>query len=123
MFDPGAIPIPEHAAAAASSTDMPLSVSNILIVYGPLGIMALVAMLFALKVYRDMAIQRTEHKAAMAAKDAECKEERDTLNAELRKLEERFVTKAETMLTKNHEIMIATNAMVESITRSRPRGT
>lgn len=78
---------------------MEQSVAQILIVYGPLGVMTLVAMLVSRKLYLDHEADRKKH--------AE----------EIEKLQERIVAKAETWMTKYHELANSLHIVLESMTK------
>lgn len=67
-----------------------------LLVYGPLGIISLVAMVTTLRLYRDLFVERDRNRAAEAA------------------LVERFVSKAESWTTRYHELAEAQVKSLES---------
>lgn len=75
------------------------SITSALLVYGPLGIMTLVSMLVAAKLYRDRETERAAHRA------------------ELEKLQERHVTKAETWMGQYQELAKSLNTVLESISK------
>ena len=77
------------------------SVSKLLIVYGPLGVMALVAMLIAVRLYRDLHTERKEH--------AE----------EMKTIQERYITKAETWMGKYQELYEKTIDLMEAVEKRR----
>ena len=68
-----------------------------LLVYGPLGIIALVSMITTLRMYRDLATERERNRAAESA------------------LVERFVSKAESWTTRYHELAEAQVVLMERV--------
>jgi hypothetical protein len=68
-----------------------------LLVYGPLGIIALVSMLTTLRLYRDLSVERERNRAAENA------------------LVERFVAKAESWTTRYHELAEAQVVLMERV--------
>jgi len=75
------------------------SISNAFLVYGPLGLIALVSLLAAIRFYRDKEAAATAH-----AK-------------EMRAMEERYIAKAETWMERHHELAASINQVLESISK------
>ena len=114
---------------------------RILIIYGPLGVLALIACVTAVKLYRDnradkeafavaLKAERDAHAAQLKAERDACeKERREAMEArererkelaeELKKLEERYVAKTETQVEKYHELSKAMNAVLDSVFKRR----
>jgi hypothetical protein len=90
------------------------SISNAFLVYGPLGLIALVALLAAIRFYRDKEKAAETHAEILAA-------ERDRHAKEMRALEDRYITKAETWMEKNHELAASINQVLESISKRYDR--
>lgn len=89
---------------------MPEAVSNIFLVYGPLGAMALIAGWIAWRIYRDNAQLREEHKNTIMKLTEDHKHE-------MKALEERYITKAETWMAQYHELARAQTSVMDSIER------
>lgn len=70
-----------------------------LVVWGPLGVLALVAITAAVKLYRDREKERKEHAQ------------------EMRTLEERYIAKAETWMEKYQDFSKATTQVVDAAMR------
>jgi hypothetical protein len=79
------------------------SISNTFLYYGPLGLVALVSLLAAIRFYLD------KEKAAKAHAE------------EMRAMEDRYITKAETWMEKNHELASSINQVLESISKRYDR--
>ena len=84
----------------------PVELSTTLKVYGPLGILALLTTFAAIKLYRD----RDRDRQAFEA-------ERKEWDKEMRTLEERYVTKAETWMSKYAEFSQAATQVVDATIR------
>src|SRR5262245_32968798 len=67
--------LPSAAQAAAESNQLP-EISKILIVYGPLGLIALIAIYATIRLYRDRENDRKEFAKALAAEREKCDKER-----------------------------------------------
>ena len=79
------------------------SLTKAFLYYGPLGLAALIFLLAAIRFYRD--------KEAAAKAHAK----------EMRAMEERYITKAETWMEKNHELAASINQVLESISKRYDR--
>lgn len=75
------------------------SVSSALLVYGPLGIMALVAFVVAIRLYRDREKERGEHRA------------------EMKIMEDKLIAKSESWMEKYHELAKAMGAVLDSMAK------
>ncbi len=93
---------------------MESSISNAFLVYGPLGLVALISLLAAVRFYRDKEAATKEHAETLAT-------ERDQHTTEMRVMEERYFTKAETWMEKNHELAASINQVLESISKRYDR--
>jgi len=82
--------------------------SKILIVYGPLGVLALLAIYVAIRLYRDREADRVKFENAL-------KEEREKYN----ELEERHINKAEGWMERYHELAQGMKQLLESVTKRR----
>ena len=74
-----------------------------LLVYGPLGIIALVSMITTLRLYRDLTVERDRNRASEAA------------------LVERFVSKAESWTTRYHELAESLDTSIQANQRLMER--
>jgi hypothetical protein len=101
-------------------------------VYGPLGIYALVMTIIAIKLYVDGRRDRkTAEEAAGKLEGAykgqldkernDCERERKEMQDQMRLLEERYITKAETNMEKYHALAESMNRVLESATRRYAR--
>lgn len=90
-----------------ADTEISLTLSNVLIVYGPLGIGALVEGWVIARLYKDLKVERAERAAERKAHEAE-------RAAERKAWEDRYITKAETWMEKHAELQKATAAALES---------
>ena len=83
-----------------------------LVVYGPLGILALVGLVAAVWMFRLVIAERKAHTVEV-----------QKLNEENRKAliawEERYIAKAETWMQQYHELAKSMNAVLESLTKRR----
>lgn len=75
------------------------AISSALLVYGPLGLFALVACLVAVRLYRDREKERGEHRA------------------EMKVMEDRLIAKSESWMEKYHELAKSMNALLESMAK------
>lgn len=99
-----------------------MSISDLnLTVYGPLGIMALVAIIAATKLYFDRERDRAAFAAQLKTEREACEKERREAAEEYRTLEERYIAKAETWMGKYEEFAKAATAVVDAAMR-RYRG-
>jgi hypothetical protein len=92
-----------------------------LTVYGPLGILALIAIIVAAKFYLDNRRDRKEFAVQLAKERAECETERKQHAEQMRQLEERYIAKADTNLEKYHTLAESMNRVLESTARRYPR--
>jgi len=90
------------------------SISNAFLVYGPLGLVALVSLLATIRFYRDKEAEAKAHAATLA-----CEREQHAL--EMRAMQDRYITKAETWMEKNHELASSINQVLESISKRYDR--
>ncbi len=120
------VPIP----SALTDADIIPSAGKILIVYGPLGVLALLALYAARSFYQDMRADRLAYAAAVTAKETmfatQLKAERDACEAErkqhvdeLDKLRDRYIEKSESWMAKYNELSTAQNKVIESVFKSR----
>ena len=100
----------------------PGTLSGVLLVYGPLGLMALVSMLIAIKLYKDREADRVKHDEAIKALRAEMAEERERAKADMEKFQERHIVKAESWMEKYWEISKAQTAVLESFSKRTQDG-
>lgn len=92
-----------------------------LTVYGPLGVLALLAIIVAIKLYLDHRKDRKEWQAAMDLQRKECETERKHYQEQMRQLEERYIAKADNALEKYHALAESLNRVLDSATRRYPR--
>jgi len=131
---------PAVQAASESSNQLP-EISKILIVYGPLGLLALIAIYAAIRLYRDRENDRKEFAKALQADREKCDKERierqqefdralqaerdksdkDRLERaeEHSKLEERHITKAETMNEKYYDLAKGIHQVLDSVVKRK----
>lgn len=83
-------------------------ISKILIVYGPLGVLALLAIYVAIRLYRDREADRAKY-----AQDL--KEEREKYD----ELELRLISKSEAWMERYHELAQGMKQLLESVTKRR----
>lgn len=83
-------------------------IANAFLVYGPLGVVALLAIMFAIQKDRTL----TKEREGFLNKLEETQTQH---NAELHALEERYVTKAETWMNKYHELATSQNATIGAL--------
>lgn len=93
--------------------------AKILIIYGPLGILALIGCLVSLKLYRDARADRKAAQDQLEKERAQCELERREFVEELKKLEERYISKAETQVEKYHDLAKALNQVLDSAFKRR----
>jgi hypothetical protein len=90
-----------------------------LVVYGPLGILALVGLTAAVWMFRLVISERKAHAEEVKALN----EVNRNLNEENKKAlvawEERYIAKAETWMQQYHELAKSMNAVLESFTKRR----
>lgn len=82
------------------------TVLNAFLVHGPLGLIALLATLVAVKLYRDLQAERLKRDEERLA------------------LEQRYITKVESFIEKNHELVKSSVALADAMQRriDRRRG-
>jgi hypothetical protein len=83
-------------------------------VYGPIGLVAGLAITAVVKLYRDRERDRKLFAKQLAEERAACEKERGERLAEMRLLEERYVTKAETWMNQYQEFSKAATAVVDA---------
>lgn len=93
---------------------METAVAKAFLVYGPLGLICLIMLYIAFRLYKDLTAERERHTKEMNA-------ERERHAQEMRELEERYVTKAETWMDKNHELAKSINQVLESVSKRYDR--
>jgi len=89
-------------------------IASVLLVYGPLGVICILSLLFAWKKDRDLAKERVAFQNRI---DDQSKAHHE----ELQTLQERFITKAETWMSKYGELATSMTAVLESFERKYPR--
>ena len=89
---------------------METTIAKAFLVYGPLGLICVIMLLIAWRLYRDLMTERTRHTGEMNA-------ERERHAQEMRELEERYITKAETWMEKTHELAKSINQVLDSVSR------
>lgn len=92
-----------------------------LTVYGPLGVLALLAIIVALTLYLHHRKDRKEWQAQLDKERADCQKERQDHQEQMTKLEERYIAKAENALEKYHALAESLNRVLDSATRRYPR--
>ena len=92
-----------------------------LTIYGPLGVLALLAIFVAVKLYFDARKDRATWQAQLNKEREECQKERKEHQDEMKKLEERYIAKAENALEKYHALAESLNRVLDSATRRYPR--
>lgn len=93
--------------------------SSVFIVYGPLGLMALVSILAAGKLYRDSRAERDKYDLALKVERDKCEAERQVYLKIIQGLEDRVTTKAETFMDKYAELTKSTNQVLDSLVKAR----
>lgn len=88
-----------------------------LTVYGPLGILALLTILVAVKLYLDHRKDRVLWQVQLDKERAECEAERKELQDQMRLLEERYIAKADNNLEKYHALAESLNRVLDTATR------
>jgi hypothetical protein len=83
-----------------------------LVVYGPLGILALVGLTAAVWMFRLVIAERKAHAEEVRSLNEENKKS-------LMAWEERYISKAETWMQQYHELAKSMNAVLESFTKRR----
>jgi FtsZ-interacting cell division protein ZipA len=105
-------------------------ISKILIVYGPLGILALLAIYVAIRLYRDREADRKafaselkaeheKHASELKAERDKCDRERLERAKEYAELEERMIQKSEVYTEKYHQLSNELRQLLESLTKRR----
>lgn len=88
-----------------------------LVYYGPLGILALLAILCSIVLYNNSRKDAKAHEIALKKEREECEKERKEHQDDLRRLEERYITKTETQIEKYNELATALKDVVGSAMR------
>ena len=86
------------------------AIKDVFLIYGPLGFIALISLLAAIRFYRDKERAAEAHADTLAT-------EREQHAKEMRAMEERYITKAETWMEKHHELAASINQVLESISK------
>lgn len=98
-------------------------IARVFLVYGPLGVIALVSLWVSLKMYRDLTKERADFLAKHEALTSQCRAEVQELarlhKEEMHALEERYITKAETWMQKYHDIAAELSAVADTLARKR----
>lgn len=94
---------PVHAVEAVTST---------LLVYGPLGVITLLAIFVAVQKDRELTKDR---KSFLDKQECLAKAHKE----EMHSLEERYVTKAESWMQQYHELAHSMNAVAEALSKKR----
>jgi len=81
-----------------------------LLVYGPLGVISCASLFIAVFKDRQLTKERQEFLAKLEELNHKHQEE-------MQSLEERYITKAETWMTKYHEISVAQASVLEALTK------
>lgn len=102
---------PETPATAGSG--MP-DLQSILIVYGPLGLMTFLALMVALKLYKDREADRAKFALDLKAERDRCDTERQENATRYTALEDRLIAKAESYMDKFSELGKATATVLDS---------
>ena len=89
------------------------------VVYGPLGILALVGMLVALHLFRVLTAEREARAAEVKELNAENRKLNEEHKRALVEWENRYIAKAETWMQQYHELAKSMNAVLESLTKKR----
>ncbi len=92
-----------------------------LTVYGPLGVLAFLAIIVALKLYLDGRKDRKEFQTQLDKERADCEAERKRHQDQMHALEERYIAKADNNLEKYHGLAESLNRVLDSATRRYPR--
>jgi Tfp pilus assembly protein PilN len=83
-------------------------IASAILVYGPLGVIAFLAIMVAVR--KDMEL--TKERQAFLTKQEELMSKHQV---ELQSLEERFISKSETWMTKYHELATSQNATITAL--------
>lgn len=92
------------------------------LVWGPLGLYALVMTGFVIKLYRDNRADRAHYDAALTKERSDREVERKAFAEDYRKLEDRLVTKAETWMTQYSNFSTVATKVVDAAMRRYRRG-
>lgn len=92
-----------------------------LTVYGPLGVLALLAIIVAIKLYLDGRKDRATWQAQLDKERADHKAELKGIQDQMHALEERYIAKADTNLEKYHSLAESLNRVLDSATKRYPR--
>jgi len=99
----------------------PVELTTTLKVYGPLGVMTLLSVLACIKLYRDREKERKHSEDRLSAERENFASREKKLQDELKTLEERYVTKAESWMSKYEDFAKAATQVVDAAMR-RYRG-
>lgn len=97
----------------------PVSIDSVLIVYGPLGIMTMISLFAALKLWKDGKEKDAVHRAAIEAKDKACADERKAMQDTIRALEDRIIAKAETWMERYGQLSTSLGTVIDSALKLR----
>lgn len=95
------------------------AVTGKLVLYGPLGIMALVGLLAAIYLFRVLTSERKERAEEVKRLNEENRKLNEEHHRALVEWENRYVAKAETWMQQYHELAKSMNAVLESFTKKR----
>jgi len=105
--------------AAAVGEDAIIPVAEKLFVYGPLGLLAGVCLLAAVRMFLLLSKERARFdadlKEQISAHQKEVREQDASHASELKALEERFISKAETWMQKYHEMASSQDATIKGL--------
>lgn len=88
-----------------------------LVEYGAIGLVAVVALGWARRMYLDMKTMRETHQADIQAMREAFAEEREMYQQSMDALRERLITKAETWVTKFHDQLDAQTKVMDALER------
>lgn len=92
-----------------------------LTVYGPLGVLCLLAIIVCTKLYFDHRKDRKEWQAQLDKERLEREAERKHDQEQMRQLQERYIAKADNNLEKYHALAESLNRVLDSASRRYPR--
>lgn len=81
----------------------PVDIGSVLLVYGPLGVMAILGVLIAVKMYRDRETDRKRH------------------DKEMRDQEQRHIAKADSWVERYHELAVSLKDALDAAIRRMDR--
>jgi hypothetical protein len=106
----------------ADAQTMELTLTNILIVYGPLGAGCVILGLACRMLYRDNKLMREQCDKEKQAAQATATAAAAAAAEENTKLQERYITKAETWMDKFSEVTTSAVNVVRAATKTPPGG-